>query len=675
MKRILQNSRDFFRGTRRELPLVVPITEMTKEYRTQGMDAQAFMNELKRHNPKVKLAEIREAYDFARAAHYGQKRFSGEPYFSHVLEVAFILSELGLDTESIVAGLLHDVLEDTNVKGEDVARIFGEEVFSLVEGVTKINEIDLDAAEEEKAENLRKVILATTKDIRVIIIKIIDRLHNMRTLKYAPKEHQIRTARETLDIYAPIAYKLGMHSIKSELEDLSLRYLEPTVYQELKRRINKTLPEREKEVKRIVEDIQKKLEEKGMKVTVYGRAKHFYSIYKKMKRKNLRFEDVHDLYAIRVIVDTVEDCYRILGLVHALWTPLPKTFDDYIATPKSNLYRSIHTEIIYGGFPLEIQIRTWDMHRSAEDGIAAHWRYKDTERDKEFDRRISWLKQVLDWQRSSQTAQEFIERMKIDLFKDEIFVFTPKGDPIPLPEGATPVDFAYGVHTDIGNHCMSAKVNGTVVSLDTQLKSGDICYIVTSKNGRPSRKWLQTVKTQNAKSKIRQALGIKGHFDLGKKETSLKRPKETKLLDSIVKPAKYSKATLKFGKCCTPKLGEKIQGYRTKDGKVAVHEQNCITLRALDDSRKIELSWRSAKSKSGDFKINVKVTDRVGILPDVLNTIANSGMNIKALRTKTSKSKYDIQFDVHVEDEGQLTGIVNQIKGIQNVLDVKVTGP
>ncbi|MBI2141986.1 bifunctional (p)ppGpp synthetase/guanosine-3',5'-bis(diphosphate) 3'-pyrophosphohydrolase, partial [Candidatus Woesearchaeota archaeon] len=472
---------------------------MSLEYAAESLSKQEFLKRVLDYNPNADALLIERAYDFAEKSHEGQKRLCGRPFFMHCKDVAYMLVKLRLDTATICAGLLHDVLEDTGKRPEQLGKVFGDEILGLVQGVTKIRSISLGSKEEERAENVRKVLLATIKDIRVILIKLADRLHNMRTLKYTPEESRKAVSRETLDIYVPVAYKLGMYKIKSELEDLCLKYLNPSVYQELKRRVSRKKEEREGEVKSIISQIKKALANKGLRAAITGRAKNFHSIYRKMIKKGIPFDSVHDLSAIRILTESHDDCYRILGILHSTWTPILKNFDDYIATPKPNMYQSLHTEVIMDGKPVEVQIRTWTMHHIAEEGIAAHWLYKDTERDKKFDRRIAWLKQILDWRMTSASAKEFVESLKIDLFKDEIYVITPKGDAIPLPEGATPVDFAYAVHTDVGNHCARAKVNNTIMPLDAELKSGDVVEIITAKNASPSRNWLQFVRTDNAK--------------------------------------------------------------------------------------------------------------------------------------------------------------------------------
>ena len=457
------------------------------------------------YDPSLDGAWLTRAYELADEAHEGQRRASGESYIEHPLAVAGILADLEMDRQTIAAALLHDVVEDTSITSEQVAEQFGEEIARLVEGVTKLTRIPYQSKEDAQVENLRKMFMAMAKDIRVIIIKLADRLHNMRTLASLTPSKQYAIARETLDIYAPIAHRLGIWKIKWEIEDECLRYLDPEAFREIVERVAKTRREREDEVREAIESLRDEFKAMNVDAEIQGRPKHFYSIYSKIK-KGRDFSTIYDLTAIRIIVDSVKDCYAALGAVHARWTPLPGRFKDYIAMPKPNMYQSLHTTVVGpAGEPLEIQIRTWEMHRTGEYGIAAHWRYKEGGKADQFENKLSWLRALLEWQKDMRDSRVFMENLKLDLFDSQVFVFSPRGDVYSMPAGGTPLDFAYSVHTDVGNHCVGAKVNGRIVPLDYQMQNGDICEILVNKSSaRPSLDWLSVVKTSSAKHKIKQ---------------------------------------------------------------------------------------------------------------------------------------------------------------------------
>ena len=463
------------------------------------------ISRIQKYHPEDDMDLVRRAYDFAEKAHAGQVRKSGDPYFSHPVAVAVILTDLMLDATTIAAGLLHDCVEDVEgVTPQKVAEMFGQEVELLVDGVTKLNQLDFANREEAQAETLRKMFLAMAKDIRVVLIKLADRLHNMRTLKWQRPERQVPIARETLDIYAPLAHRLGVYTVKWELEDLSLRYIDPEGYYELVRLVGMKREEREQLIAQVTQELKAKLNENGIKCEIDGRPKHFYSIYRKMKSQNKTFDQINDLIAIRVLVNTQPDCYFVLGIVHTMWPQVPGRFKDYISMPKANMYQSLHTTVVNQGRPFEVQIRTFEMHRTAEYGIAAHWRYKEGKAADELDTKLSWLRRILDWQSDARDPGDFSELLKFDLFADEVFVFTPKGDVVSLPIGATPLDFAYRIHSAVGNRCIGAKVNGRIVPLAHQLQTGDFVEVMTSSSSHgPSRDWLSIVKTSEAKAKIR----------------------------------------------------------------------------------------------------------------------------------------------------------------------------
>lgn len=484
------------------------------------IDIGDVIERVRQYDPQADFELIRRAHDFAAEAHKDQKRLSGDPYITHPLATAEALADLEMDAASIAAGLLHDVLEDTGFTIEDIRREFGEEIATLVDGVTKLKLADFDVEQGESdhetkhkrvefrrsAANLRKIFLAMARDLRVMVIKLCDRLHNMETLSALPPERRIKVATETMQIFAPLAHRLGIWKLKWRLEDLAFKYLEPEKYEEIVERVSRTRTEREQELTIAVEAIRERLHSEGVRAHIEARPKHLYSIFQKMQRDEVDFSEIYDLSAIRVIVQSVADCYHVLGVVHDLWMPIPDRFDDYIAKPKSNMYQSLHTKVIGPrGEPIEVQIRTWDMHRTAEFGVAAHWQYKEGGQSADqFERKMQWLRQQLfDWQTDARDAGEFLRSVIDDLFTDQVFVFTPKGDVVDLPAGSTPVDFAYRVHSELGNHIVGAKVNGRIVPISSRLHNGDIVEVISRANSNPSRDWLNFVATANARNRIK----------------------------------------------------------------------------------------------------------------------------------------------------------------------------
>ena len=707
---------------------------------------------IEQYNPQADMKQIIKAYNFAGLAHEGQYRNSGEKFFIHPYNVAMILADLNMDTSTIIAGLLHDVLEDTDVTYETLVEEFGEEVANLVDGVTKLKKLNYKTKQESQAENLRKMVVAMAKDIRVIIIKLADRLHNMRTLEYMSEEKKKEKALETLEIYAPLAHRLGISKIKWELEDLSLRYLDPEGYYDLVDKVSKQRREREAYIQFIIDMLKKKIDEMEIPCEISGRPKSFYSIYRKMVYQNKNFEQIFDLTAIRVIVDTVKDCYGVLGIVHTMWKPIPGRFKDYIAMPKPNMYQSLHTTVIGPqGEPFEVQIRTWEMHRTAEYGIAAHWKYKEgTVKADNFDEKLTWLRQMLEWQKEMKDPKEFMESLKIDFFTDEVFVFTPKGDVINLPNGSTPIDFAYRVHTAVGNNCVGAKVDGRIVPLDYKLKNGNIVEVITSANSTgPSRDWLKIVKSSQAKNKIRQwfkreerDLNIVKGKDILEKEVKRQGYKLTEMLkedwlksiasklslssvDDLYAGLGYGSITLsqvipklkefhkdyyklrdeknllesnsnisvhkkenrftqgvtvkgvdnikvRFSKCCNPVPGDEIVGYITRGRGVSVHRKDCPNIKDLaSHERYIEVEWDTDKKASYQAEIQIKASDRPGLLTDITQRITDANLTVTSLNARTNKEKLVVMnITLETKDVEQLKDLMKKIKRIKGVIDV-----
>lgn len=630
------------------------------------MNIKNVVKKVKSYNPKADADFIIKAYDFARKVHGSAKRASGEPFIQHPLNAAYILAELKLDVNSIVAALLHDVVEDSEVSLETIKKEFGDEIANLVDGVTNITKLRYSNPDEENAENIRKMLLATTQDLRVIIIKLADKLHNMRTLEYLPPEKRIKIAEDALNIYAPIAYRLGIASIKWEIEDIAFKHLHPETYQMFKEKFGKKRWQREIEIIKARRFLEKELSTANIKAEVTGRPKHFYSIYKKMIGAKCPFEELHDLMGLRVITESVKDCYESLGVIHNVWKPIQGEFKDYIAMPKSNMYQSIHTSVIGpNGQPIEIQIRTKDMHKTAEEGIAAHWQYKGVYGDKEFDKKLSWLRQILDWQRDSTDTKDFMEFLKVDFFEEEIYVFTPKGKVISLSRESTPLDFAYAIHSSIGDTCTGAIVNGRIVPLRYQLKNGDIVRILTSKNATPHRDWLKIVKTTKAKDRIKHALK---QLDVIPVKVPVKaQPLADSVQTSLVNlPVRG--ASVKLAKCCHPLPGDLIVGHQGRGKRYVVHKFGCTNIKRRSRSY-LDLSWHGGFND--ELELKIVASDRVGLFADILNTVAAAGTHVLDAKAKMiANDLAECSFSFIPENTDHIQDIVNRVKRVQSVRKV-----
>jgi len=693
-----------------------------------------------------KLALVEEAYNFASQAHKGQVRKSGEPYLGHPLQVALTLAELQLDASSLAAALLHDVPENCGIAISEIEAKFGSEVAKLVDGTTKLGKLAWSGegvvAGELQVENLRKMLVAMAEDLRVVFIKLADRLHNMRTLGALSSEKQRSIAQETLEIYAPLAHRLGIWELKWQLEDLAIRYLEPRKYRQIARLIAARRTQREDFVARIIQILGGEFDRVDIKAEVSGRPKHIYSIYQKMEKYSALgrdFDDIHDLLALRVLVGTVPDCYAAVGVIHSLWRPLPEEFDDFVANPKPNGYQALHTVVMYGATPLEIQIRTHQMHHIAEYGVAAHWRYKEgEEKDIRFEERISWLRQLIEWHRELSGAEEFLESVKTDIFIDQVFVFTPKGEIKDLPKGSTPLDFAYRVHTELGHRCIGAKVKGRLVTLNYQLKNGDVVEIMAAKGDKgPSRDWLSPqlgfIKTSHAREKVRQwfkrqeraeniergrellekemrRLGIKlsqreelaklfkydslddflaaiGYGGVTTHQVALKlaaqeeRPKEAaegtlpKPPVSAIKVLGVGDMVTRLAECCHPVPGDKIVGYVTRSRGVSIHRQDCYNIIHEDEKeRLISVEWGQTTALY-PVSIQVEAWDRVGLIRDITTIVAEEKINIAAMSS--------VQHDDHTVTEhltlgmkglAQLSRLSGRIEGVRGVISVARVG-
>jgi GTP pyrophosphokinase len=697
--------------------------------------------------PPEKLPFLEEAYNFASKAHEGQFRKSGEPFLAHPVEVAATLADLQLDAATLAAALLHDVVEDSGIATEEIEKNFGAEVARLVDAATKLSKVSWRVREgpqttpgqAPQAENLRKMLLAMAEDVRVVFIKLADRLHNMQTLEVLPEDRRRAIAQETLEIFAPLAHRFGMWEVKWQLEDLSFRYLEPKEYHRIAKLLQGRRTEREAFIKEVTGAVKVELEKAGIKAEVSGRPKHIYSVYQKTKKyaaQGKDFNDIHDLLAVRILVETVSDCYKALGVIHGLWHPMLEEFNDYIANPKPNGYQALHTAVLVKGTtPLEMQIRTFAMHRIAEYGVAAHWRYKEAAaRDAQFEEKLAWLRQLIDWQRELNTEQ-FLESVKTDVFIDQVFVFTPKGEIKALPKEATPLDFAYLIHTDIGHRCIGAKVNGKLVSLNYQLKNGDIVEILTTKGPKaPSFDWLNQdlgyVNTSHAQAKVRQwfkkqerAQNVQRGRDLVDKELkrlgmgSLKPEEVAALFDmgsvddfyqavgcgdistrqialklavqpeapkpaaaEIALPKKVSSGIQVLGvgdllthlaRCCNPVPGDEIAGYVTRTAGVTVHRKDCRNIiNAREPERLIGVDWGRVEDV---YPVSVQVHgwDRVGLLRDITTVLAEDRVNIIGVNVvEHDDDTSTLHFVIEIKGMPQLTKLLSRIQGIRGVISV-----
>ena len=680
---------------------------------------------------------VETAYKFAKKLHDGQFRVSGEPYIIHPVEVAKILVGLEVDTHTIIAAFLHDVLEDTDTKPETIEQLFGSDVLTLVQGVTKLGKLQFKSKEERQAENFRRLFIAMANDIRVIFLKLADRLHNMRTLNFMEPAKQKKIAQETLDIFAPLANRLGIYKIKAELEDLSLRYLDPDKYYEIAQLVAQTKADREATVNILIDKISNDVKKSGINAQITGRAKHYYSIYAKMKRQNLTFHDLYDITAVRVIVDTVKECYEVLGLIHSQFKPIPGRFKDYIAMPKGNMYQSLHTSVIGPkSKPLEVQIRTWEMHQVAEYGIAAHWRYKEKgsqKADNSSDMKFSWMHKLVEYDKEMKNAEDYVKSVKLDLFSDQVFAFTPNGDVLDLPKDATPVDFSYRIHSDVGHKTVGALVNGRIVPLSTKLKNGDIVEILTSKTPAPRLDWLTFVVTKQASQKIKQwfkknnldehvnlgksnleheltkavfddymkqgefdkvakamnyqsaedlfaALGY-GETTLNKVVNKLKRPQEKKPEETF--HVSHKKASQKdiiglegllysFARCCSPIPGEPIVGVVTRAKGVTVHRADCKTLETIPHERFMDIRWAGVNTnKTYTTTIRIETAEKLGLLKDVISAVSDNNANIVNATIKTKNHVGIIEIGLELDNIDTLKKVIVCIQSLPDVYSVK----
>ena len=668
-----------------------------------------YVERLLGYNPNYDAQLLQRAYETAEKYHRGQKRKSGEDYIIHPMAVGIILADLGMDEGSIAASLLHDVLEDTDYTLEQMEKDFGKEIAGLVDGVTKLKNINYRSKEEEQAENIRKMFFAMTKDIRVLLIKLADRLHNLRTINYQTPQKIREKCQETLDIYAPLAARLGIYAFKFEMEDIAFKNLEPEAYEELDLEMKKRQVNRQGAIDEVIIDVHSLLGGTDIKYEIYGRQKHYYSIYKKMVYQNRQLDEIFDLTAVRIIVDSVKDCYGVLGAVHTQWTPIPGRFKDYIAMPKTNRYQSLHTTVIAkSGNPFEIQIRTKEMHRVAEYGIAAHWKYKEGRIGFDDDEtKLAWLRQTLEWQQELKDPEEFMETVKMDLFSNQVFVFTPKGDVMELPAGSTPLDFAFKVHTDVGGKCVGAKVNGKMVPINYELQNGEIVSIITSSNAKPSLDWLKIVKTNSAKNKIRQYLKREAKAQTPEKtaaekvkeakeealqkeleriaEEQRKEKEEAKRLEQAKKKAPertegvrvkgVENLLIRYAKCCSPVPGDDIIGYTTKGRGVSIHRKDCgniVSLPEHERARLIPVSWiYDESSPNFNAAMTLVAEDRKGLMSDISKTCTDMDININGLNLKKDKAgMVVVDMTLSIANTGDILKVISKMKQIKGVVDV-----
>ncbi|MBI4777504.1 bifunctional (p)ppGpp synthetase/guanosine-3',5'-bis(diphosphate) 3'-pyrophosphohydrolase [Candidatus Desantisbacteria bacterium] len=645
-------------------------------------DIDKIINQLLSYTPSADIELIKKAYQVANLAHQDQKRLSGEPFIIHPLETANILTEFKMDVVTVAAAILHDVVEDTSVAISNIKEQFGDEIALLVEGVSKINWVHQHSKHEEKAENLRKMLIATAKDVRVILIKLADRLHNMRTLNYLAPDAQKQTALETLEIYAPLAHRLGMGRIKWELEDLSFSYLHPDLYHEIARMVTSKRKERELYAEKVREVLAEEFNKEGLVADIISRPKHLYSIYQKMNLRHKSFDEIYDLTGIRIVTDKQVDCYNALGIVHNKWQSIPGRVKDYISTPKSNMYQSIHTAVIGpDGKPMEVQIRTRDMNLIATEGIAAHWHYKEkTKADEKYDSKFAWLKRLIEWQRELTDPKEFMEGLKQDLFSDEVFIFTPKGQIKILPKGAIPIDYAYSIHSNIGDHCFGAKIGGRMVPLDYKLENGDIVEIITSIKAHPTQSWMRIVRTPKARSKIRNWL--KAHEEEQQKESQQKdiKPKHQEQPSQKVKKSSAGKIMISgssdiafnLAKCCGPIPGDEISGYVAKGG-ITIHRKNCRNLASVsnEQSRVVDAAWGDDKTGTYEAGIIVRAFDRNNLLKDMLSILAATKVTINEAWAKVvDKGIAKCGFIVLIRDKEHLIEIMHILERAKGSIDV-----